>query len=201
MLSFLNQPLLWGLAVVGVPLIIHLINLLRHRRVKWAAMEFLLAGQRKHSTWIKLKEMLLLLMRMAAIAAVVLVVARPRLDGGIGRKLGDVTTHHVVLLDDSFSMGDRFAERNVFDVAKAAVERIAQQALEESSNQTFTLLRTSQAAASAGAPSPTSCRKPSTRSSCFATGLIASSIACWKRSPSPKRHSGRKRRSSRSRPC
>jgi hypothetical protein len=154
MLSFLNSPLLWGLAAVGVPVIIHLINLLRHRRVKWAAMEFLLAGQRKHSTWIKLKEMLLLLMRMAAIAAVVLIVARPRLDGGIGKRLGDVTTHHVVLLDDSFSMSDRFAERNVFDQAKAAVERIAQTALEESSNQTFTLLRTSQAAASNGAPKP-----------------------------------------------
>ena len=54
MLSFLNTPLLWGLAAVGIPVIIHLINLMRHRRVRWAAMEFLLAGQRKHSTWIRL---------------------------------------------------------------------------------------------------------------------------------------------------
>lgn len=154
MLSFLNTPLLWGLAAVGIPVIIHLINLMRHRRVRWAAMEFLLAGQRKHSTWIRLKELLLLLLRMAAVAAAVLIVARPRLDGGLGKRLGDVTTHHVVLLDDSFSMSDRFAERNVFDQAKTAVERIAQAALDESSAQTFTLLRTSQAAASQGAPKP-----------------------------------------------
>ncbi len=152
--TFLNTPLLWGLLVVAAPVIIHLINLLRHRRVKWAAMEFLLAGQRKHSSWIRLKELLLLLLRMAAVAAVVLIVARPRLDGGVGKRLGDVTTHHIVILDDSFSTSDRFADRNVFDAAKAAVERIALQALDESSAQTFTLLRTSQASASGGAAKP-----------------------------------------------
>lgn len=149
--TFLNAPLLWGLAIVAAPVIIHLINMLRHKRVKWAAMEFLLAGQRKHSSWIRLKEWLLLLLRMAAVAAIVLIVARPRLDGALGKRLGDVTTHHIVLLDDSFSMSDRFADRNVFGEAKAAVERIALEALGESSAQTFTLLRASQAAASQGA--------------------------------------------------
>lgn len=145
MLTFLNQPLLWGLGLVAVPVLIHLINMLRHRRVPWAAMEFLLASQRKHSTWIRLKELLLLLLRVAAVAAVVLIVARPRLGGGLGKRLGDVTTHHIVLLDDTFSMSDRFAERNVFDVAKETVEQIALRALDESSAQTFTLLRASKA--------------------------------------------------------
>ncbi|MGH7137009.1 MAG: BatA domain-containing protein, partial [Pirellulales bacterium] len=42
MQSFINPSLLWGLALVAVPVLIHLINLLRHRRVPWAAMEFLL---------------------------------------------------------------------------------------------------------------------------------------------------------------
>src|SRR5690349_20504986 len=124
--TFVNSPLLWGLAVVAAPVIIHLINLLRHRRIRWAAMEFLLASQKQHSSWIRIKELLLLLLRMAAVAAVVLIVARPRLDGGLGKALGDVTTHHIVLLDDSFSMSDRYGNRNVFDDAKQAIERIAQ---------------------------------------------------------------------------
>src|SRR5688572_20946416 len=145
MLSFLNQPLLWGLGLLAVPVIIHLINLMRHRRVPWAAMEFLLASQRKHSTWIRLKELLLLLLRIGAVAAIVFIVARPRLDGGLGKRIGDVTTHHIVLLDDTFSMSDRFAQRNVFDAAKEAVEQIALRALDESSAQTFTLLRASRA--------------------------------------------------------
>ena len=41
-------------------MLIHLINMLRHRRVEWAAMEFLLLSQRKHRTWIILKQLLLL---------------------------------------------------------------------------------------------------------------------------------------------
>lgn len=149
--TFLN-PLLWGLWIVAVPVIIHLINMLRHKRVKWAAMEFLLASQKKHSTWIRLKELLLLLLRMAAIAAIVMIVARPKLDGSLGKRLGDVTTNHIVLLDDSFSMSDRFAERSVFDEAKAAVSRIAAVALDESSAQTFTLLRTSRSSADGAKP-------------------------------------------------
>ena len=65
MLTFVDPSLLlWGLPLVGVPVLIHLINLLRHRRVQWAAMEFLLASQKKNSSWIKLKELLLLLLRM-----------------------------------------------------------------------------------------------------------------------------------------
>ena len=41
--SFVYESLLWwGLPLVGLPVLIHLINLMRHRRVKWAAMEFLL---------------------------------------------------------------------------------------------------------------------------------------------------------------
>jgi len=149
--TFVNSPLLWGLAVVAAPVIIHLINMMRHRRVRWAAMEFLLASQKKHSTWIRIKELLLLLLRMAAVAAVVLIVARPRLDGGLGKTLGDVTTHHIVVLDDSFSMSDRYGNRSVFDDAKKAIERIAQAAGEQSSPQTFTLLRTSRAGAQGGA--------------------------------------------------
>jgi hypothetical protein len=149
--TFLNQPLLWGLGLTAVPVIIHLINMMRHRRVQWAAMEFLLASQRKHSTWIRLKELLLLLMRVAAIAAIVLIVARPRLDGGLSKRLGDAVTHHIVLLDDSFSMSERFGDRGIFDRAKQAVEQIAVRALDESSAQTFTLLRASRAGAAGGA--------------------------------------------------
>ncbi|MFZ4733882.1 MAG: BatA domain-containing protein, partial [Pirellulales bacterium] len=53
----------WGLPLAAAPIIIHLINLLRHRRVEWAAMEFLLASQRKYRTRVLLKQLLLLALR------------------------------------------------------------------------------------------------------------------------------------------
>ena len=75
----LVHPFYWGMWFVAAPVLIHLINMLRHQRVEWAAMEFLLLSQKKHRTWVILKQLLLLLLRMAAIALVVLALAQPLL--------------------------------------------------------------------------------------------------------------------------
>lgn len=145
MLSFQFSTLLWiGLPLALLPVLIHLINLVRHRRVRWAAMEFLLASQRKNRTWVLLKELLLLLVRMVAVAGVVLLLAQPMLTSAWGRLLGSRAVHHVVLLDDSFSMSDRWGQTSALDEARQAVLRIAE-ALGTEGEQTFTLLRFSQA--------------------------------------------------------
>ena len=49
MLSLLPEPvtMVAGAALVSTPIIIHLINRMRFRRVKWAAMEFLLKAQKR----------------------------------------------------------------------------------------------------------------------------------------------------------
>ena len=143
--GFVHPALLWGLPIVGVPVLIHLINMMRHRRVEWAAMEFLLASQKKNRTWVLLKQLLLLLTRMAAIALVVLMVAQPLLRNELGSFFGASKTHHIVLLDDSFSMSDRWADTSALDQAKSAVERIGAEAARQVQPQTFTLLRFSQA--------------------------------------------------------
>jgi len=152
--SFLNPMLLWGLLAVAIPIVIHLINLLRHRRVQWAAMEFLLVSQKKNRTWVVLRELALLLLRMAAVAAIVLMLAQPLMKGGLARFLGSTTTHHVVLLDDSFSMSDRWADTDAFAVAKQAIASLGEQAAVQGISQSFTLLRLSQAAPHGRAPRP-----------------------------------------------
>ena len=129
--SFDFLPLLWwGLPFVAAPLVIHLINLLRYRRVKFAALEFLLASQRKYRTRVLLKQLLLLLLRTAAILGIVLALAQPRWQTSLGALLGAGRTQHVVLLDDSYSMGDaspdgRGGEGGCFDRGRRVVERIA----------------------------------------------------------------------------
>jgi hypothetical protein len=139
---FVYPSLFWiGLPLLALPILIHLINLLRQRRVQWAAMEFLLASQRKHRKWIILKQLLLLLMRIGAIAALVLMVAQPILKDRWGQIFGGSSTHHVVLLDDSFSMTDRWADTSGFERAKLVVSRLADRATRQENSQTFTLLR------------------------------------------------------------
>jgi hypothetical protein len=146
MSSFVHAALLAGLAMIAAPVLIHLINMMRHRRVRWAAMEFLLASQKKNRTWVFFKQLLLLLLRMLAIALVVLVVAQPVLRNQWGRWFGSTRTHHIVLLDDSFSMSDRWADTNAFDQAKAVIAQIADEAARQVYPQQFTLLRFSHTA-------------------------------------------------------
>ncbi len=128
---------------VAAPLLIHLINMLRHQRVEWAAMEFLLLSQKKHRTWVILKQLLLLLLRMAAIALVVLALAQPLLPDRWGNLLGAQPTHHIVLLDDSFSMSENLDPLTAFDQAKSAIQRLGESAVRSRVPQTFTLLRLS----------------------------------------------------------
>ena len=90
----------WGLPLAAAPIVIHLINLLRHQIVRWPAMEFLLASQRKYRTRILLRQLLLLLLRVLAIVGLVLLFAQPRWVTKLGGILGSSRTRHVVLLDD-----------------------------------------------------------------------------------------------------
>ena len=136
------------LAIIAIPVLIHLINMLRHRRVEWAAMEFLLLSQKKNRTWIVLKQLLLLLVRMIAVATVVFIVAQPLLYNQWGNLLGGSTTHYVVLLDDSYSMSDRWGDTSAIAEAKKVIRQLGEQAVARAESQTFTVLRFSYAARS-----------------------------------------------------
>ena len=155
-MQFLNQPLTWGFLLVLLPLLIHLINMMRHRRVEWAAMEFLLSSYRKHRRWVWLKQLLLLLMRMAAIAAAVAMFAKLVTPDEWNRFLGRQTTHHYVVLDDSLSMSDRSGSGAAFDRARRAISQLVADARRGDQAQRLTLVRYSRATrTSTDATSPT----------------------------------------------
>lgn len=96
----------WGLPVVAAPLLIHLINLLRHKRVRFAALEFLQASQKRYRTRVLLRQILLLALRTAAVAGIVLALAQPRWRAALGGLFGGGRLQ-LVLLDDSLSMQDQ----------------------------------------------------------------------------------------------
>src|SRR5207244_9792858 len=122
----------------------------RHRRVQWAAMEFLLASYKKHRTWIWLKQLLLLLARMAVVVLVVAMLAQPKTRDQWLAIFGGRVTHHFVVLDDSYSMSDRVAGASAMDAAKNVVSAIVARATQEDSQQKLTLIRYSQARGAAG---------------------------------------------------
>ena len=148
-MQFVHPALAWGFLLALVPLLIHLINLVRRRRIQWAAMDFLLQSYKKHRTWIWLKQFLLLLARMAAVALVVAMLAQWVTQQEWFALLGVTSTHHYVILDDSYSMGDRVGGASAFDRAQQAIGHIAERAVSQETRQKFTLIRCSRAAASA----------------------------------------------------
>lgn len=152
-MSFLFPTLLTiGLPLVAVPILIHLINLRRQQKIRWAAMQFLLESQRRNRRWILLKQLLLLATRMGIIAVLVLMLAHLVMRNEWLSLLGRGTTHHLVLLDDSYSMSDRWNETTALNEGKRAVQGIVDQASQQSDTQLVTLLRFSEAARlSAGA--------------------------------------------------
>ena len=102
-MSFLSQPILWGLFAATIPVIIHLLNRRRFRTVKWAATSFLLKASRESRGKKKLKHFLILACRALAIAALIFAVARPLIGGFLGSGSGSVGTV-VLILDRSASM-------------------------------------------------------------------------------------------------
>ena len=100
-MTFLAQPLLWGLFAAAVPVIIHLLNRRRFRIVDWAATNFLLKAARESRGKKKLKHILILLCRALAIAALIFAVSRPLVGGFLGSGSGSVGT--VVLVVNLWS--------------------------------------------------------------------------------------------------
>ncbi|MCL4206544.1 MAG: BatA domain-containing protein [Pirellulaceae bacterium] len=126
-LPFANSAmLLWGLAA-SVPIIIHLWSKRRYNRVAWAAMEFLLAAVRKNSRRIRIEQLILLLLRVAILILLAVALADPvwSLFASLGSPLaGRGSTHHVLVLDASYSMGYRAAERSRFEVARQLAAQV-----------------------------------------------------------------------------
>src|SRR6185436_18989178 len=131
-MQFLNPGLVsFGIiaALIALPIIIHLINLMRYRRVKWAAMEFLLAAHKKSSTWILLKQLLLLLCRIAALLALLMVLAQMLYQADLSTIISGQTTHHWVAIDDTYSMNDiGVGGKTLLGVAKEEAMKIGEAA-------------------------------------------------------------------------
>jgi hypothetical protein len=132
-----------GMLLLASPIIIHLINRMRYRRVQFAAMEFLLASQQRNRRRLLLEQLLLLLLRMLIVIAIVLLISRLILDPSQMSIFRGARAHHVVLLDDSLSMRDRWGETSSFAEALKIVNRLVAGGAEQPNTQKLTLLRLS----------------------------------------------------------
>lgn len=142
---FLYPALTVGFLFVGVPLLVHLINMLRHRRQPWAAMDFLLASYRKQKKWIVLRQFLLWLARTAVAAALIAMLCGWISGGKLLNALGGRTTHHVIVLDDSYSMAETSSGAPAYRQALAMVRSLTERLARADGQHQLTVLRSSRA--------------------------------------------------------
>ncbi|MFH1548985.1 MAG: BatA domain-containing protein [Planctomycetota bacterium] len=121
-MNFISWPLLWGgAAAISAPILIHLLNRQRYKRIRWAAMEFLLLAFKRTRRRIRIEHLIMLLIRCLMLLMLGMALARPIFGGFIVSGHRDV----YVLLDDSYSMGYQSADGNAaFERARKRLKQI-----------------------------------------------------------------------------
>lgn len=97
--------MLFGLAALALPVVVHLISKRKFDIVHWGAMQFLELGRRTRRR-IRIEELLLMLLRMGMLGLLVFALARPWAQGGLFASFGAGTSRDlVVVMDGSYSLG------------------------------------------------------------------------------------------------
>ena len=125
-MDFLRPGLLWGLLAVAVPIIIHLLGRRRVRTVPIATLRFLERARVRASSHLKLRRILLLLARMAALACLALLYAGPGCR--TSTPTADGPAAWVLLLDTSPSMASSRGRRSRLEEAKASLAAVLEAA-------------------------------------------------------------------------
>jgi len=111
-MSFIQENILFGLPLILLPVIIHLINRMRHKPRKWAAMQFLFAATQSSTSHSKIKNWLILAMRILAVLMLLLFLSRPLVGGWMGWAFGGAPDIIMLLVDRSASMESRISGTN-----------------------------------------------------------------------------------------
>jgi len=122
-MQFLFPGVLWGLLALAVPIIIHLFHFRRYKQVYFTNVKFLKEVKEERSASRKLRNLLVLLTRLLAIALLVIGFAQPFLgdkNKSIDQKLVSV------FVDNSYSMTSLSSDVPLIDKGKKRASDIIQ---------------------------------------------------------------------------
>ena len=124
-MTFLNPAVLFGLLAASIPILIHLFNLRKLKRIEFSTLAFLKELQKNKIRKVKLKQWILLALRVLIILFLVLAFARPTLKGlAIGGTTSAAKTTAVFIIDDTFSMSVIDNQGSLLNQAKATAKSL-----------------------------------------------------------------------------
>ncbi len=121
-MPFIFPGYLWLALGAAVPVIIHILNKRRYKKVQWGAMTFLLRAVREETRRIQYKDLLLMLLRALVCILLAMVIARP-----ITRffSTGKSENKYIILiLDSSASMNSTAGVETLFEKASREAESL-----------------------------------------------------------------------------
>ncbi|HEX6789972.1 MAG TPA: BatA domain-containing protein, partial [Candidatus Krumholzibacteria bacterium] len=148
-MGFLNIAFLAGLVAVGVPILIHLLNRRRVKRIKFSSLEFLDEVNRQRMRRVNLTRILILVLRAMAVLMLVIAFARPTLRSGL-LFAGSMPKNVIVCLDASYSMGVNQETGTAFDAAKKIAHDIVDEAQPNDEINLVTFAKTAEPAMEKG---------------------------------------------------
>lgn len=123
-MQFVNPNYLFGLFAIAIPIIIHLFNFRRFRKVFFTNVKFLKELKQQTQKQSQLRHLLILATRILAIAALVIAFAQPYIPSEEIK--GKIASRNIisVFVDNSFSMEAVGPEGSMFDEAKRKAREI-----------------------------------------------------------------------------
>jgi hypothetical protein len=124
-MQFVNPLFLLALGALIIPILIHLFNFRQFKKVYFTNVAFLREIQQETKKQSRLKQLLILLSRLLAIAALVLAFAQPYIPapGQLRKNVGKKAVS--IYLDNSFSMETMATDGKLIDLAKNKAAEIA----------------------------------------------------------------------------
>jgi len=127
MLTFLNRIFLPFLAAAVIPILIHLLMRRKLVRQSWPSLKFLSEIQKRRMRRFKIKQILLLILRVLILLLVIGAFARPAIRGVFAGGVGaHEKTSVAILVDRSYSMGQEAAGVDLLTQAKMVAGEILQ---------------------------------------------------------------------------
>lgn len=121
-MHFANPIILWALFLLIIPIVIHLFKFRRYKNVQFPNIRFLQKIDQDQKAKRRLKDLLILFLRLLALAALVLAFAMPYLGKNKAISKGNVISIYV---DNSFSMENESERGKLLDLAKKKAEELA----------------------------------------------------------------------------
>jgi hypothetical protein len=123
-LSFFKPAFLWGLLFLAVPLLIHLLRRPKARLMAFSTLRFFREAAITATKMRRLRSLLLLLMRLLAVAAVVLLFARPYDAGDSLSLLRDPHLSLFTWIDPTPSMGYSMNNSTLYERGERAIDSL-----------------------------------------------------------------------------